>query len=331
MEFVKSVKRMKNRSLTMKRILGMVLVLVMCAGVFTECGQNSKTSETSDKMNIVATDFAPYDFAKQVAGNTAEVTMLLAPGEEAHSFEPTPRDIIKIQNCDVFVYTGGESEEWVDDILESLDHEITTVRLMDCVELYEEEVVEGMEADDDEEDGEEAEYDEHVWTSPANAIEITKAVGDAFAKADPAYKSVYQENAEGYVRQLTELDQAFWDVVNSAKRKTLVFGDRFPLRYFVEEYGLSYYAAFPGCASETEPSAKTVAFLIDKVKEDQIPVVFHVEFSNEDMADTICEDTGAKKLQFNACHNISKEQFANGTSYLDLMWDNVEVLKEALK
>jgi zinc transport system substrate-binding protein len=257
--------------------------------------------------------------------------MLLAPGEEAHSFEPTPRDIIKIQNCDVFVYTGGESEEWVDDILESLDHEITTVRLMDCVELYEEEVVEGMETDDDEEDGEEAEYDEHVWTSPANAIEITKAVGDAFAKADPAYKSVYQENAEGYVRQLTELDQAFWDVVNSAKRKTLVFGDRFPLRYFVEEYGLSYYAAFPGCASETEPSAKTVAFLIDKVKEDQIPVVFHVEFSNEDMADTICEDTGAKKLQFNACHNISKEQFANGTSYLDLMWDNVEVLKEALK
>jgi zinc transport system substrate-binding protein len=314
----------------MKRILGMVLVLVMCAGIFTGCRQNSKTSETSGKMNIVATDFAPYDFAKRVAGNAADVTMLLAPGEEAHSFEPTPRDIIKIQNCDVFVYTGGESEEWVDGILGSLDHEITIVRLMDLVDLYEEEVVEGMEAEE-EEDAEEEEYDEHVWTSPANAITITKKIGSAFAKADPAYKAVYQENTESYVEQLQELDQAFWEVVNQASRKTLVFGDRFPLRYFVEEYGLSYYAAFPGCASETEPSAKTVAFLIDKVKEDQIPVVFHVEFSNEDMANTICEDTGAKKLQFNACHNISKEQFQEGIGYLDLMWDNVEVLKEALK
>lgn len=354
-------------------------MLFLLSSILTGCGSTKKEEQgKSNKLKIVATDYAPYDFARQVAGDAADVSMLLSPGEEAHSFEPTPRDMIKIRQCDVFVYTGGESEEWVTDILKDLDTKITVVKLMDCVDLYEEESVEGMESDghdhshegetaeehaahahetdendhdhegetakehaahaheadeDDHDhgDGEEPEYDEHVWTAPANAIKITKALGKAFAKADPSKKAVYDTNTEGYVAQLNELDQAFWDVVNHAKRKTLIFGDRFPLRYFVEEYGLRYYAAFPGCASDTEPSAKTVVFLIDKVKEEKIPVVFHVEFSNESMADTICEDTGAKKLQFNACHNISKEQFQKGVSYLDLMWDNVEVLKEALQ
>lgn len=316
-----------------KRVTVMLLGIVLGIGLLTGCqGQRTDTEHKSGKISIVATDFAPYDFARNVAGDAAEVTMLLAPGEEAHSYEPTPRDMIKIQNCDVFVYTGGESEDWVTDILEDIDKDITVVRLMDCVELYEEETVEGMEAEEhDHEHGEEeAEYDEHVWTAPENAIKITKAVGETLEHADPKNQAVYQENTESYVEQLQELDQAFWDVVDHAKRKTLIFGDRFPLRYFVEEYGLTYYAAFPGCASDTEPSAKTVAYLIDQVKEENIPVVFHIELSNQEMVDTICEDTGAVKREFHSCHNITKEEFEQGTGYLDFMWENVEVLKEAL-
>lgn len=313
-----------------KRIRYLLLVFIFLTSVLSGCSDKGVSKESSGKIKIVATDYAPYDFAKNVAGNAAEVSMLLSPGEEAHSYEPTPRDMIKIQDCDVFVYTGGESEEWVTDILNEMDHDISVVKLMDCVELYEEETVEGMEAEEHHHEEAAEEYDEHVWTAPANAIQITKVLGEALAKADPAYKSVYEENSEAYVQQLTELDQAFWDVVNHAKRKTLVFGDRFPLRYFVEEYGLSYYAAFPGCASDTEPSAKTVAFLIDEVKKEQIPVVLHIELSNQAMTNTICEDTGAKNREFHSCHNITKEQFEEGLSYLDFMWDNVKVLKEAL-
>lgn len=318
-----------------KRIVFFISILLLLTSVFFGCSREEAT-EDSDKTKIVATDFAPYDFARNVAGDAAQVSMLLSPGEEAHSFEPTPKEMIQIQECDVFVYTGGESDEWVSDVLKDLDSDITVVKLMDCVELYEEETVEGMEGEGHDHEEEEhahedhAEYDEHVWTAPANAIKITKALCETFKKADQIHREEYEKNADAYTKKLQELDQAFWDVVNHAKRKTLIFGDRFPLRYFVEEYGLDYYAAFPGCASDTEPSAKTVAFLIDKVKEEEIPVVLHVELSNQDMADTICEDTGAVKRQFNACHNISKEQFEDGVGYLDLMWENVEVLKEAL-
>ena len=322
----------------MKKVTVLFLALLLTLGLFTGCVSNkqqtSKEEEQQDeKMHIVATEFAPYDFAKNVAGEQAEVTMLLAPGEEAHSFEPTPKDIIKIEECDLFVYTGGESDAWVDDILDSLDADITVVRLMDCVEVYEEETVDGMEEEfegQEDSESEEVEYDEHVWTAPANAILITEALGEAFAKADSAHADAYEANTASYVDDLKELDQAFWDVVNHAKRKTLIFGDRFPLRYFVEEYGLSYYAAFPGCASDTEPNAKTVAFLIDKVKEEDIPVVFHVELSNQNMVNTICEETGAVNRQFYACHNITKKQFKEGYGYLDMMWQNVSVLEEAL-
>lgn len=329
----------------MKRIWTVALIVVLVTGLFAGCMGVGTTSDQKqkkeEKLHIMATDFAPYDFAKKVAGESADVTMLLAPGQEAHSFEPTPKDIISIENCDVFVYTGGESEAWVSDILDTLDAKIKVVRLMDCVELYEEEAVEGMEIHEEKEensaksdvgsDEHEVEYDEHIWTAPANAIRITKHIGDAFIQADADHAAAYEANVSAYVGELEKLDGAFWDVVNHAKRKTLIFGDRFPLRYFVEEYGLSYYAAFPGCASDTEPNAKTVAFLIDKTNSEDIPVVFHVELSNQDMVNTICSETGAKNRQFNAVHNVTKKQFKNGTGYLEMMWDNVEVLKEALQ
>ena len=222
------------------------------------------------------------------------------------------------------------SDAWVTDVLESVGDGVRTVTLMDCVELLEEEHVEGMEIDEHEHDDGEVEYDEHVWTSPRNAKLICEKIAAALSEADPEGEAEYSAALEGYCAELDELDAAFTDVVANGVRNTIVFGDRFPLLYFAKAYGLEYYAAWPGCADEAEPSAATVAFLIDKVNEENIPVVFHIELSNEDMADTICEATGAEKLLFSACHNVTRAQFEEGVTYLDLMWQNVDALKEAL-
>jgi zinc transport system substrate-binding protein len=205
------------------------------------------------------------------------------------------------------------------------------VTLMDCVELVEEELVAGMEEEEEEADGEGApEYDEHVWTSPKNAKLIVQRLSDALGGIDGANADAYGQNAEAYLAKLDGLDAQFQAVVDNAARKTIVFGDRFPFRYFTDAYGLDYFAAFPGCSTETEPSAATVAFLIDKIRAEEIPAVFHIELSNERMADTISEATGAKVLLLHACHNVSKADFESGESYLSLMGRNVESLKEAL-
>jgi zinc transport system substrate-binding protein len=201
------------------------------------------------------------------------------------------------------------------------------LRMMEAVDAVEEEIVEGMEGEDEDETA----YDEHVWTSPQNAILIVKAINTALCEADPANADFYRQNTAEYIEELAKLDTAFKEVVAVAKRKTIVFADRFPFRYFADAYGLSYFAAFPGCSTETEPSAATVAFLIDKIKAEKIPVVFYLELSNQRMADTIGGETGAKKLLLHACHNISKKDFDAGLGYLDLMRGNVENLREALR
>lgn len=309
----------------------------------------SPAGTPEEKLSVVATIFPQYDFVRQIAGDLVELTMLLPPGAESHSFEPTPQDIITIQNCDVFIYVGGESDAWIEDILSSMDtNAMRVVSLMELVDVVEEEIVEGMEEEHeheehDHEEGEEheeeeheheheeAEYDEHVWTSPVNAKGIVRALADTLCEADAANAEAYTQNAAAYTAELDALDAAFRAAVAEGTRKTIVFGDRFPFRYFADAYGLDYYAAFPGCSTETEPAASTVAFLIDKVKEESIPAVFHIELSNEKMADTICEATGAKKLLLHACHNISKNDFEAGVTYLQLMTANVEALREALQ
>jgi zinc transport system substrate-binding protein len=199
--------------------------------------------------------------------------------------------------------------------------------MIDVVDAVEEEIVEGMESG---EDSDEIEYDEHVWTSPQNAILIVKAITETLCETDPVNADFFRQNALTYSKQLDELDRQFLAVVNGAKRKTIVFADRFPFRYFADAYGLSYYAAFPGCSTETEPSAATVAFLINKIRAEKIPVVFHLELSNERMADSVSGETSAKKLLLHACHNISKRDFDAGFGYLDFMRKNVENLREAL-
>lgn len=313
----------------MKKTLSITILLAMLCALLSGCGAQSEPE--GEGISVVATVFAPYDFARQLVGERGEVTLLLPPGSEAHSYEPSPKDIIEIQNCDLFIYVGGVSDAWVSDVLESVGGEVRTVTPMDCVELLEEEHVEGMEVDEDEHEHEgEIEYDEHVWTSPRNAELICEKIAAALCEVDPEGAEEYGTALESYCAQLDELDAAFTEVVENGVRDTVVFGDRFPLLYFAKAYGLNYYAAWPGCADEAEPSAATVTFLIDKVKAEGIPVVFHIELSNEDMADTICNETGAKKMLFSACHNVTRAQFDAGVTYLELMWQNVDALREAL-
>jgi zinc transport system substrate-binding protein len=321
----------------MRRTLSIFLTITLIIAACSGCESNSKTASeqtaSDSKINIVTTIFPPYDFTRQIVEDKANVTMLLAPGAESHSYEPTPQDIIKIQNCDLFIYVGGENDEWVNSILDSMNRDkIKTIALLDCVKPIREEVKEGMEAEEEDPsssaDG--VEYDEHVWTSPQNATLITNFIRDVLCHIDRNNAETYQSNAEKYTESLNQLDREFQDVVKNAKRNTIVFGDRFPLRYFTEAYGLNYWAAFPGCSAETEPSAATVAFLTDKVKTEKIPVVFKIELSNGNVAQSIADTTGAKVLTFYSCHNLSKSDFDRGATYLDLMRENVESLKKAL-
>lgn len=322
----------------MKKSL-IILMIVSLAFSLCACGQ-AHVESGGEGLNIVCTVFPAYDFAREIAGEKANVTLLVPPGSEAHSFEPTPQDIIRVENCDLLLCNGGESEVWLEEILEGRENQIPTLVMMDCVEALEEETKEGMQGvshdheheghEEHEEQGHEEEYDEHVWTSPVNAELIVSALYERLCEIDPENSGFYRANGERYVSALQELDAAFRTTVEIGKFDTLIFADRFPVRYFVEEYGLDYYAAFPGCADDTEPSAKTVAFLIDKVRSEGIPAVMFIEFSNEKMADVICEDTGCEKLLFHSCHNVSAQQLKEGVSYLELMWGNVESLKEAL-
>ena len=309
----------------------MAALLAACCLLFAVGCADVDTADGEDKLTIISTVFAPYDFAREVAGERADCSLLVPPGTEVHGYEPTARDMIAVQECDVFIYVGGESAAWVTTLLSALDtSRIKLVTLMDCVELLHEEELPGLHDHDHDEEAHEEAYDEHVWTSPRNAALITDKLAAAFAAADPAGAELYAANAAAYKQELSLLDAAFETVVNAAVRRTLVMADRFPLLYFARAYDLGYYAAFPGCASETEPSAATVAFLIDKVKAEGIPVVLCLEMSNGRMADTICEGSGAKKRTFHSCHNLTKDEMEAGETYLSLMYHNRDVLKEAL-
>ena len=317
----------------MKKISKLLLIFVVSIfGIVSLTGCNKK-QENQDKLTIVSTNFPGYDFARAITmdNTNIKVKMLLKPGAESHTFEPTPEDIKTIKSSDIFIYVGGDSDEWVDDILSDIDTDKTKViKLIDLVDAKEEVTTEGMESDEEDESEEEAELDEHVWTSPKNAIEIINKLKKEIINIDNDEKSNFESNANDYVNKLNDLDTEFKSIVKTAKRKEIIVGDRFPLRYFADEYGLSYYAAFPGCSEQTEASAKTISFLANKVKEDKIPVVLKIELSSGNIANTIAKETNTKVLEFNSAHNISQSDFDAGTTYVDIMTKNVEVLKEAL-
>lgn len=319
-----------------------LLLMSLCA-----CAAPAQDTAEDERFHILCTNFPTYDFARSIAGERCNVTMLVPPGSEAHSYEPSAQDVIALQSCDLLFCNGGVGESWLETLISGSECEIPTLRMTECVTLVEEEHSTGMqnaahshehshdESCDHLHEGEEhpdehAEYDEHVWTSPVNAIAICTALCDTLSELEAAGESLYRSNLKSYLSELEELHHDFLDAVEKGTHHTLIFADRFPVRYFVEEYGLEYYAAFPGCAEETEPSAKTVAFLIDRVREDNIPAVFYIEFSNEKMADVIVEDTGCEKLLFHSCHNVSADDIESGVTYLQLMRGNLANLKEAL-
>lgn len=315
---------LRNKTIA-KTSLAALLFGAVCVIVFLLAKPQTQT----DQLKIVSTIFPGYDFARAIAGDNADITMLIYPGSEIHSFEPSPQDIINIQDSDVFIYVGGESEAWVEKIIANLDTNHTKiVRMMDAVDLVKEELVEGMEPEHEDEDG--VEYDEHVWTSPLNAIKIVESIRDALVNADPQNANFYQTATANYTEQLTQLDSDIRATLSDTAHHTLIFGDRFPLRYFVEEYNLQYYAAFPGCSDQTEASTATLAFLINKIKSENIKYIFTIELSNQAVARTIAAETGTEILEFHSLHNISKSDFDSGKTYLQIMYQNLTNLKRAL-
>lgn len=299
-----------------------LIVILLTVLLISGCADKA-----SDRIKIVSTVFPAYDAVNSITkGEEVNNILLIKPGSDLHSYDPTPKDLIDIKTSDIFIYVGGESEEWVEDIISEIDTSKTKViKMMDLVDLKEEEIVDGMEEDSE---GEEIEMDEHIWTSPVNMKTIVNSVYKAIYEIDT--NSLYTDNYNKYNEKLEKLDSDFRNIVNTSIRKEVIFADRFPLLYFVKEYGLSYYAAFKGCAENTEASSKTISFLIDKVREDKIPYIFTIELSNKKIANIISEETGTQIFEFNSLHNISKEDFENGETYISLMNKNLEYLKKAL-
>lgn len=311
---------------TMKKIFAILLCISVTLG-FTACG-NAAEQTGDGKISVVATIFPEYDFARAVSGGLADIKMLVSPATEIHSYEPSPQDIVAVQNADLFIYIGGEGDAWVEKILSAVDtSKMTILKMMDTVSVVEEEIVDGMEG---ESDSDEIEYDEHIWTSPKNAITMVNAICSAMSEIDSKNAEAYSANAAAYNAEIQAVDDEIRQAVDSASKKMLVFGDRFPFRYFADEFGLSYYAAFPGCSGETDASAATIAKLVTRIEENNLPAVFYVELSNHAMADSIAAQTGAKALMLHSCHNVSKDDFDSGVTYVDLMKNNAESLRQGL-
>lgn len=333
----------------MKKIITLMLVAVLAVFALSGCGTSKSGEDTKDKkIKIVTTIFPEYDWVMQILGDKADkadVTMLLDKGVDLHSYQPSTADIAKISEADVFIYVGGESDEWVEDVLkEAKNKKLKVINLMDVMgdKAKEEEVKEGMQEEEEEhaeeaKDGkeeEEVEYDEHVWLSLKNAKIFTKKIADVLSEVDKDNAKTYQANYESYAKKLDDLDKKYAEAVASAKNKTLVFGDRFPFRYLVNDYGLDYYAAFVGCSAESEASFETVTFLAKKIDELGLGNVLTIEGKNHKIAKTVVDNTknkDQKVLTMDSMQSTTSKDVKDGATYLGIMEKNLDVLKEALK
>lgn len=347
-------------------IFGLVLVVGLLAFLVL-----NREKFEQKKYSVVSTSFPGYDFARAVTKNTNISTkMLVKPGAETHTYEPTPQDIIDIKNADMFVYVGGDSDTWVEKILKDVDTKKThVVKLVDLVSTVEEEIVDGMEDEDDhehyhdhdhdhakhnhadhdhdhehhhhhdhdheshahkhehDEEEEGPEIDEHVWTSPKKAMEIVKKIAEVASEIDADEKTKINDNAEKYVAEIAQVDKDLHQAIDG-KISEIVVADRFPFRYFADEFGLKYAAAFSGCSEQTEASAKTISFLINKVKQEKIKKIYKIELSNGKIAETVSKDTGAEVLELHSVHNVTAEDFSKGVTYVDLMKRNLVALSK---
>ncbi len=343
-----------------KKIIAVILSMVFCLVILGGCGSRNGGSATgtsvgagdtgrnSDrsggkKYSVVCTVFPEYDWAGQILGERKEevaLTLLLNDGTDLHSYQPTAEDIARIAACDLFIYVGGESDEWVEDALkEAVNKNMQVINLMEVVgdSVKEEEVVEGMQPEEEEEEGEEEpEYDEHVWLSLKNTQAIVQSIGTALAKMDEENQNVYKENTEQYVDKLKALDEKYESVIKAGIEKTgthtLLFGDRFPFRYLTDDYGLDYYAAFVGCSAETEASFETITFLSGKIDELGLKNIFVIESSDQKIAETIVSNTKDKNqkiLVLDSMQSTTSKEVESGVTYLSVMEKNLEVLQQS--
>ena len=328
----------------MKKITVLLLALFMLVGALAGCGKQNDTNQT-DKLSIVTTIFPEYDWVREILGDkadNAEITMLLDNGVDLHSYQPTADDIVKISDCDLFIYVGGESDEWVEDALRNAaNRNMKVINLLEVLgdSVKTEEIVEGMqeeehEHEDVEEHEHEEEADEHVWLSLKNAKMLVRVISKALQELDPDNKDIYAANADAYVKKLSALDAEYQTAVDAASNKTILFGDRFPFRYLVDDYGLRYYAAFVGCSAETEAGFETISFLAKRVDELKLPCVLTIEGAQHKIAETIVRNTTAKNqkvLTMDSMQSTTSKDVKNGTTYLSVMEKNLSVLKEALR
>lgn len=336
----------------MKKITALLLALFMLVGALAGCGKQNDTNQT-DKLSIVTTIFPEYDWVREILGDkadNAEITMLLDNGVDLHSYQPTADDIVKISDCDLFIYVGGESDEWVEDALRNAaNRNMKVINLLEVLgdSVKTEEIVEGMQEEEHEhedaeehehEDAEEHEHeeeaDEHVWLSLKNAKMLVRVISKALQELDPDSKDIYAANADAYVKKLSALDAEYQAAVDAASNKTILFGDRFPFRYLVDDYGLRYYAAFVGCSAETEAGFETISFLAKRVDELKLPCVLTIEGAQHKIAETIVRNTTAKNqrvLTMDSMQSTTSKDVKNGTTYLSVMEKNLSVLKEALR
>ena len=333
----------------MKKITALLLALFMLVGALAGCGKQNDANKT-DKLSIVTTIFPEYDWVREILGDkadNAEITMLLDNGVDLHSYQPTADDIVKISDCDLFIYVGGESDGWVEDALRNAaNRNMKVINLLEVLgdSVKTEEIVEGMQEehehedahahDDAEEHEHEEEADEHVWLSLKNAKMLVRVISKALQELDPDNKDIYAANADAYVKKLSALDADYQAAVDAASNKTILFGDRFPFRYLVDDYGLRYYAAFVGCSAETEAGFETISFLAKRVDEWKLPCVLTIEGAQHKIAETIVQNTTTKNqkvLTMDSMQSTTTQDVKNGTTYLSVMEKNLSVLKEALR
>lgn len=314
-----------------------VVVISMVMPVFSGCTP-AVQSKSSNKLSIVASLYPQYDFARQIAGEKAEVTMIFPPGAESHTYEPSPSDIIKINKADLFLYTGKYMEPWADRLTTGIaESKVTVVDVSAGVGLYRscggyicDDDCCCCEAHDHNVHEHQHEYDPHIWLDPTLAIAMIDNITLALCEKDPEYKSIYEENAKNYKTKIWEFDKQVIETVKNSKRSAIVFAGRFAHRYFINRYGLSYRSAFDSCSSESEPGARRIAEIVNFIKENDIPCVYYEELTQPKVAESVVEQTGTCALKFSTIHNITKEQMEKGITYLDLMRENLENLKRGL-
>ena len=320
----------------MKKLLALLLSVLLITACFAACGKKADAPDTpaddSGKLNVVCSIFPQYDFIKTIAGDAVNLTLLLDSKTDLHSYTPTADDIMMISKADLFINIGGESDDWAEDVLSSAaNNKLNVVSLLNLVDAVEEETLPGMQEEEEEAHEEEGpEYDEHVWTSLKNVIKIIPALTDVLCELDSGNTALYQANSSAYLAQLQALETKYSDTIGKAARKTLLFADRFPFRYLADDYGLTCYAAFSGCSAETEASFETMTFLVDTVKQQNLPFVLMIDGSDGSVAETVSRQSGADIRVLNSCQSVSPDDIADGASYLTIMEDNLSVLSEVL-